>query len=898
MLLKRIRTKGFLGHLASEDNDFVELDFTGKNLWLIHGENGAGKSSLFDAITMAFFKQHRGGASNFTNLIHDKADRAEIFVEFELHGKDYQVAVDIPKKSTVARRLQFWNGANWETKNDSVEDWMTENLKISYKTFVSSVILRQGEADKFILEKPTSRREIFLELLQLEFYKKLTDRAKNRQKCLGDRVKDIKQSLEGLSNPSATEIKNQEKLAKQLGKELEKLEIQKHAKQKELDNAKQAKTKKSEIEKIQFQQKKDAELLENAIKVKEKYEHFVELERVLFGFDKVWREKDGIEKIVADWQVNEQKILKLTGDLKANAERSAEIRIAYDAAKLKLAKLENDLGKAKANRNNLKQKLDDIERIEKLEKQIEQTTGILNAAQISVGQTIGRIAELEGEFEMRTVERGNLENLKQEYKSDLRIWSERLENRQKVVDEDECPLCGNELTSDKTRQKLVADFEEARLKVDRFEKLQNESKEKLSANTVQISSLKEELERERKKWQTALQDESSARSKIETLQTQLNFLPQFESDQRAKILIDFNTLESTVVAGEGQFIISKENLKQIEKQKIETEKLEARCESELQSSNQHQKDLQTRKRDAEDDLIKATNQILSKWANHAALQSKEELGGLRQERANLQGIEIEYRNLIEAEKRAANLMGQIETLEAQIQKIPAHHQREIVDVDVEFNELNEKSKSQKQLSGEAETMCRKMHGDKENYVEKSGELKSIQTDFEMWKILAKILGKEGLETKVVREAQHKISENANKTLKALSGGNFQLELEDSGKEMKIFVRDFTTGEKRQIEYFSGGEKFLTAVSLAVSIGQSASGRNVANTLIIDEGFGALDDKNRVLMVNELSRLADIFQDGRVIIVSHQDDVQENFANRYRLSKNDEGFTSVKMGTML
>ena len=105
MLLKKIRTKGFLGHLkGAAENDFVELDFGDKNLWLIQGRNGVGKSTLFDAITMAFFRQHRGGGSNFANLVHDKADRAEIFVEFEFHGNDYRIAVDMPKKSTVARR--------------------------------------------------------------------------------------------------------------------------------------------------------------------------------------------------------------------------------------------------------------------------------------------------------------------------------------------------------------------------------------------------------------------------------------------------------------------------------------------------------------------------------------------------------------------------------------------------------------------------------------------------------------------------------------------------------------------------------------------------------------------------------------------------------------------------
>lgn len=184
MLLKKIRTKGFLGHLANENNDFVELNFADANLWLIQGANGAGKSSLFDAITMAFFKQHRGGKQNFEKLIHDKADRAEIFVEFELHGNNYQSTVDIPKDSSVKQLIQYWNGITWETKAQTekeVKDWVAQNLKISYETFVSSVLLLQGKSDKFILAEPKDRKKVFLELMQLEFYTQLAKCAKDKQ---------------------------------------------------------------------------------------------------------------------------------------------------------------------------------------------------------------------------------------------------------------------------------------------------------------------------------------------------------------------------------------------------------------------------------------------------------------------------------------------------------------------------------------------------------------------------------------------------------------------------------------------------------------------------------------------------------------------------------------------
>ena len=74
---------------------------------------------------------------------------------------------------------------------------------------------------------------------------------------------------------------------------------------------------------------------------------------------------------------------------------------------------------------------------------------------------------------------------------------------------------------------------------------------------------------------------------------------------------------------------------------------------------------------------------------------------------------------------------------------------------------------------------------------------------------------------------------------------------------------------------------LIAVSLAIAIGQAVAGRTAANMLIIDEGFGALDNNRRELLVEELGRLSrDVLQGGRVIVVSHQDDVKEKFGNRF------------------
>ncbi|HRH40871.1 MAG TPA: SMC family ATPase [Pyrinomonadaceae bacterium] len=895
--MKKIRTKGFLGHLSGEaENDFVELDFADKNLWLIQGSNGAGKSTLFDAITMAFYRQHRGGASNFAKLIHDKADKAEIFIEFALHGNDYQVTVDLPRKSTVTRSVKFWNGVNWATKNDDVDDWVKQNLKISYKTFVSSVLLRQGGADKFISEEPTPRRKIFLELLQLEIYTKLTEKARERQRLVNIKLRELKQKLEGLENPSATEIKNQEREVRGLGKELEILEKDNSAKQKEFDNAKQAQKLKAQIEEIKAQQIRDEVIFAKATQVEEKYCYFIELKESLLQIENVWREKNELLKIEKDFESSVQKITQLNSEQEIISDNLTKYLTDYEKAKSEFLEIETHLSLAKSESDKLKQMLDEIARIENLESQISEASRNLQEIRFILAETKEQLTELENQANEKISEREKLTAHLLRCSKNVHIWSDRLENRQKVLDKDECPTCGNELKRDEVRLKLTTEYEEAERKVEEFKQENFELNGNLSDTNEAILTIKNQLKSDKAKLQELLISENGFKTKIETCQSQI--ITFYTDEEREKNRQNFSVMKNQIADFESKFQVAKENTKNIRTNVEKWEKLKTQNESNLKNHNQYLNSLDERKKQTEINLIRSQSQISDKWQNHPSLLDETELNNLRRNKDDLRNIEIEHKNLGEARNRQVIFKTQIEGKTKELEEIPQIHWREISEVQMELNEIVEKIKAFKAQFSVAEENCRKMTADKKLYDEKSVEMKSVKEDFEIWKKLVKALGKDGLETKVVHEAKTKISENANKTLKALSNGKFQLELEDSGKEMKIFVRDFTTGEQRQVEYCSGGEKFLTAVSLAVAIGQSASGQNIANTLIIDEGFGALDDKNRVLMVNELSRLTDIFQNGRVIIVSHQDDVQESFANRYRLTKNDEGFTSVETGAVL
>src|SRR3712207_6433884 len=106
MLLQRIELEGFLSHRGRRLPDGrsvpVEIDFRSSPLWLIHGPNGTGKSAIFDAITFALFKEHRGGKQHFDRLIHDQTDVAKVALDFALNGESYRIQRTIKRKPNGA----------------------------------------------------------------------------------------------------------------------------------------------------------------------------------------------------------------------------------------------------------------------------------------------------------------------------------------------------------------------------------------------------------------------------------------------------------------------------------------------------------------------------------------------------------------------------------------------------------------------------------------------------------------------------------------------------------------------------------------------------------------------------------------------------------------------------
>ncbi|MBX9725387.1 MAG: SMC family ATPase, partial [Candidatus Obscuribacterales bacterium] len=209
----------------------AKLDLTSVAVACLTGLNGAGKSALLDAITWALWESARASSDEIIRL-----GQSEMWVDlcFSLEQQVYRVRRARQKsfgrggqQSTSRANLDFqvWDGSinSWNAKNSSDSDgdehsngngsatdsWKTLNgasiretqkrlrelLRMDYETFVSSVYLRQGRADEFTMRSPNERKQVFSDILGLDYFDKLQEIAREEARERKGRIQILEAGL-------------------------------------------------------------------------------------------------------------------------------------------------------------------------------------------------------------------------------------------------------------------------------------------------------------------------------------------------------------------------------------------------------------------------------------------------------------------------------------------------------------------------------------------------------------------------------------------------------------------------------------------------------------------------------------------------------------------------------
>lgn len=175
MIPQKLRLKNFLSYQQ------LALDFSGLHVACICGANGAGKSSLLEAISWALWGASRVASQD--DVIHGGTKEAQVDFTFMAGGEIYRVIRTRSQNSSTSLEFQVQSEGRFksltERKVQSTQQTIISHLKMDYETFINSAYLRQGRADEFMLKRPSDRKQILADMLSLSQYDELAERAKD-----------------------------------------------------------------------------------------------------------------------------------------------------------------------------------------------------------------------------------------------------------------------------------------------------------------------------------------------------------------------------------------------------------------------------------------------------------------------------------------------------------------------------------------------------------------------------------------------------------------------------------------------------------------------------------------------------------------------------------------------
>ena len=183
---KTVRWKNFL----STGNTFTEIKLDKNPTTLIIGDNGAGKSTILDAICFGLFgKPFRTiNKSQLVNSINDGSTMVE--VEFSVASKTYKVVRGIkPNKFEIYVNDEMMNQeANVRDYQKILEQQI---LKLNYRSFTQVVILGSSTFIPFMQLISTHRREVVEEILDIQIFSVMNLLLKQNLKSLQDEIKEV-----------------------------------------------------------------------------------------------------------------------------------------------------------------------------------------------------------------------------------------------------------------------------------------------------------------------------------------------------------------------------------------------------------------------------------------------------------------------------------------------------------------------------------------------------------------------------------------------------------------------------------------------------------------------------------------------------------------------------------
>lgn len=842
MIPVKLELHNFLAYRSPE-----ALDFTGLHLACLAGANGAGKSSLLDAITWSLWGKAR--AQRDDELIHGDEMEMNVRLEFSLDGNLYRATRHRSRKKRESLLfLEIKDGEDWRSLTENTiratQEKITRLLRLDYTTFINSAFLVQGRADEFTTKTPGERKAILGEILGLDAWVDYEERAKNRLREIDEQCTQIEGSLRSIEDELACEADYQRDLIK-AQQDLDALTQQ----------VREAEAQFRELEKARHDR-------EAHLRSHDEAQHYIK------------DAEEQLNRIVRDRQQQMERLARYEAILA----RAEEIETGYAALK-QAREVDQDQSDRLLSQRDLSEQRSQLQQVihaartgfeaeranlhrERLD--LEKSIHEADASEVLREKEI-QIAELEQREIDREEWRTQLSTLREERAGleaenrSLRAEMDRLVKQREQIQattEPICPLCGQDL-SDTHRMELLEKLgQEGKVHGDQYRANQRLLKEM----DAEEAGLKEQIQAA----DQALRGMDALREYI-TRQSE-------RTRQASEALSKLVSVEERLRIVEAQLDSAEYT---IEEQEALVE-IEAQLAELGYDERAHQESRATLKR-------------CEVYEGQKAELDRAQDSGPEIE-AGMAGLDSQARYWDEAYSQQTAkrdmLAAEIEALNQQLADLGRWEH--------DLGRLREKEGQARVRVGAADQKLNALEQQRIRRTKLLEDQERLSAERSIYEELRLAFSKDGVPAMIIEAAIPEIEQEANQILARMTDGRMHLRFDTQrekitgGTKETLDIKIADELGTRDYATFSGGESFRVNFAVRLALSRLLARRAGAQlrTLIIDEGFGTQDAEGRERLVQAINAIQDEFD--LILVITHIDELKDSFPARIEISKTPYG----------
>ena len=893
--------------------DFSKLGTGG--LYLITGDTGAGKTTIFDAITYALYGSPNGSTREVSMLRSKYADPSmstQVELIFSYYGKEYTIrrnpAYERSKKSGTGTTTQTANAeliypdGRVITKVREVDEAVREIMGIDRSQFCQIAMIAQGDFKAILTADTDKRIEMFRKIFQTEKYYSLQDQLKRMESSADTECKSIRQSISqyidsilcGEDDLNFIEVQKAKKgelttedtlslLKKIIAEDKsaeENLSSQKAALQSQLDTVKIRLQEAQQVAKAKKSLKDNISNTDSQLLVEKQAAQNLEEEKEKQPqIQKLTEEAAKIKAMLPDYGTlssQQEKLDNVSAALTIKTDEQKKLGITIhdlDGEISCLTKEQADLlntGEEKLQLENEQAALQDlVQKLGKLHTCIEDLSGAEKAyhnALEDYQQKDRKAKELNVLFRDKN---------KLYLDAQAGILADTLKENQP------CPVCGS------TVHPHIAQAPDSAPTEDELEDLESQLSEadrESSEARECAGSLKGAF----------CEKEIAVKNEIHNLLGDIplkDALPVLEAKQN-------EITASITVCGKKLAEAEKKIARKLEIERTLPLKQESLENAKTKESNLKE-EIAAKKTELAS-LQESIHNLRTKLTFESENEAKSEMNRLAECALK---IKNDYETAQKKLTDCGNVLASLRAAKGEILKQIGQHP------DIDMDAENAKQDTLSKTLDNMETEIQNIHSRRtvndgllQNIERKSGDLITSEHQYSLIHSLSntasgKIQGKDKimLETYIQMHYFDQIIQKANTRLAIMSSGQYDLvRRQDSANKrsqsgLDLDVLDHYNGSQRHVGSLSGGETFLASLSLALGLAdviQDSAGGIKLDTMFIDDGFGSLDEEVLSLAIKALTSLAD---NSRLVgIISHVEELKYKIDRQIVITKDKTG----------